>query len=106
MLTTHGRTWRRKPNARRHVAHATVCEKTVKLVGNLVEFGNRSDLRKALGLIKGDIRQAHHLVAWELRNHPIIQMVARNASKATDFSCWHCMSFKKLTIFNQRTGCS
>ncbi|MGB4841144.1 MAG: hypothetical protein WBP08_19200, partial [Saprospiraceae bacterium] len=46
---------------------------TVKLVGNIVDFGRSYDLRKALDLAIGNPLQAHHLIAWEYRGHQVIQ---------------------------------
>ena len=50
---------------------------TVKIVGNFVDFGNRSDLRKVLELPVGDPRQAHHLISWSKLNHDVVQTAAR-----------------------------
>ncbi len=57
----------------------------VKMVGNVVEFGDRGYLRKALDLATGDPRQAHHLISWEHKEHRIIQEIAKNAKKGSDF---------------------
>lgn len=47
--------------------------KFIKETDNFVKFGYRGQLRKVLGLAKGDPRQAHHIIPWELSHHPAIQ---------------------------------
>ncbi len=66
-------------------ADGVVTNLIVKNVGGIIDFGNRSDLRKALGMATGDSRQAHHLIPWAHREHPTIQTVARNAQQGSDF---------------------
>ncbi len=43
----------------------------------LIDFGDRSLLRKVLGLAKGDTRIAHHLVPWEHCTDDLIQKAAK-----------------------------
>ncbi len=47
------------------------------VVGNKIFFSGRSQLRKVLGLVKGDIRVAHHIIPWEWRDNAVIQMAAK-----------------------------
>jgi hypothetical protein len=74
----------------KHVAYAvkTVSGKVVnlpvQLINNIVDFGSRNDLRRALDLGSSSL-QAHHLVPWEHRNHAIIQRIGKNANKNSDF---------------------
>jgi hypothetical protein len=58
---------------------------TVKLVGNTVEFGSRDQLRRVIGLAKGNPLEAHHIIPWSLANHPLVQDLARNATQIKDF---------------------
>ena len=39
----------------------------------------------------------------QFNKEPLSNFLKRNG---VIYTCWHCMSFKKLTILNQRTGCS
>ena len=41
---------------------------------NVIEFGDRSQLRTILKTPSG--QQAHHIIPWELQNHPVIQAAA------------------------------
>ncbi|MCC6280693.1 MAG: AHH domain-containing protein [Saprospiraceae bacterium] len=43
-----------------------------KKVGNLIDFGNRDNLRKILG-ITNTMHEAHHIVPWELAEHELAQ---------------------------------
>lgn len=56
---------------------------TVKLVwkvtANGIDFGNRSQLRKVLGLVTGDARQAHHIIPWGKGSHPAVQKAAKSS---------------------------
>lgn len=46
--------------------------------GDIVTFGDRSQLRKILKLAPGDIRQAHHIIPWGKSTHPAIQKAAKS----------------------------
>lgn len=52
--------------------------KWVAYGNNAIHFGNRSQLRKVLGLLKGDLRQAHHIIPWAKAGHRAIQKAARS----------------------------
>lgn len=45
-----------------------------------ITFGNRGQLRKVLGLAKGNPNQAHHIIAWasEVTEHVVVQRAATN----------------------------
>lgn len=43
-----------------------------------ISFGSRSQLRTVMKTPSG--HQAHHVIPWEHRDHPVIQMAANNAS--------------------------
>jgi hypothetical protein len=45
---------------------------------NIIEFGDRGQLRTVLGLVKGDPRLAHHIIPWILRDHNVIQKAANH----------------------------
>lgn len=51
---------------------------TWKKIGILIDFGNRADLRKMLGLAVGNTLQAHHIVPWAIRQHDVIQKAAKS----------------------------
>lgn len=42
-----------------------------------ISFGDRGLLRKVLGLLTGDLRQAHHIIPWKMANDPIVQKAAQ-----------------------------
>ena len=46
------------------------------LQADKVDFGDRSDLRDNLGITDPNV-QAHHLIPWNLRNHPLVQLGAQ-----------------------------
>ena len=50
--------------------------KWARKAGNLVDFGDRRQLRKVLNLL-GDPRQAHHIIPWAKQTHPAIQKAAK-----------------------------
>ncbi|MGV3461301.1 MAG: AHH domain-containing protein [Flavobacterium sp.] len=54
--------------------------KWIKNTQNLYTFGERSQLRKVLGLAIGDARQAHHIIPWAKSSHPAIQKAAGSAN--------------------------
>lgn len=47
------------------------------VVGNKIVFSGRGQLRKVLGLAKGDSRVAHHIIPWEWRENEVVQMAAK-----------------------------
>lgn len=51
--------------------------KWTKKVGDIVNFGDRAQLRKVLNLLPGDVRQAHHIIPWDKQTHDIIQKAAK-----------------------------
>lgn len=53
---------------------------TWKVVGNTIDFGTSSQLRKVLGLLPGNPLQAHHLIPWATRNNTVIQRAAKSGS--------------------------
>ncbi|WP_373523757.1 AHH domain-containing protein [Aquiflexum sp.] len=55
----------------------TVLKWFVKQDGSII-FGDRSQLRKVLGLVSST-QQAHHLIPWEMANHPLVQKAAKSA---------------------------
>lgn len=59
---------------------ATKVKLTWKVVGNAIDFGNRGQLRKVLGLLPGDPLQAHHIIPWAKRNNGIVQQAAKSGS--------------------------
>lgn len=64
-----------------HLANgAKTSLKFIRRIDGVVTFGNRSQLRKVLGLAKGDPRQAHHIIPWELYNRPAIQKAALSSN--------------------------
>ncbi|NJM79938.1 MAG: hypothetical protein HC854_10530 [Flavobacterium sp.] len=58
---------------------ATRIKLTWKVVGNTIDFGSSSQLRKVLGLVGNGI-QAHHLMPWALRNNNVLQKAAKSGS--------------------------
>jgi A nuclease family of the HNH/ENDO VII superfamily with conserved AHH len=50
--------------------------KWFKQANGLITFGERSLLRRVLGLAVGDLRQAHHLIPWEHWNSLLVQKAA------------------------------
>lgn len=64
-----------------HLANgAKTTLKFLRRADNVVTFGNRAQLRKVLGMIKGDLRQAHHILPWELYENPAIQKAALSSN--------------------------
>ena len=55
--------------------------KTIKLlwksVNGIIDFGNRSDLRKVLQINTGMPVQAHHIIPWAKGTDPLVQAAAR-----------------------------
>lgn len=58
---------------------ATKVKLTWKVVGNIVEFGNRNQLRKVLGITASNI-QAHHLIPWSSQTKMVVQKAAKHGS--------------------------
>ena len=54
--------------------------KWIKLTNGLVSFGDRSLLRKVLGLTKGDARVAHHIIPWAKGEHYAVQKAAQSSN--------------------------
>lgn len=49
-----------------------------RVVGNLLQFGNRGQLRKILNLGVGNPLVAHHIIPWAKSGHAVIQRAARS----------------------------
>ena len=49
----------------------------IRKADNLLSFGDRGLLRKVLGLAPGDARVAHHIIPWDLWDHPAVQKAAQ-----------------------------
>jgi hypothetical protein len=49
----------------------------IRQTDNIINFGNRGQLRRVLGLVAGDARQAHHLIPWEHAAHDVVQIAAK-----------------------------
>lgn len=47
-------------------------------IDGVIHFGNRSQLRKVLGLAVGDARQAHHIIPWGKQIENIVQQAAKD----------------------------
>lgn len=68
--------------AKRGITLANGTKTTLKWVvkaDNAVNFGERAQLRKVIGLAVGDARQAHHILPWARQSHPAIQKAAKAA---------------------------
>ena len=59
---------------------ATKVKLTWKVIGNTIEFGNRGQLRKVLGLLPGNPLQAHHLIPWSSQSKMAVQKAAKYGS--------------------------
>jgi len=46
----------------------------------IIKFGSRGQLRKVLGLATGNPLQAHHLIPWARRTHPLVQKAAKSGN--------------------------
>jgi hypothetical protein len=51
--------------------------KWIKRTDNLINFGDRGQLRKVLGLAKGDLRIAHHIIPWGHGVDDVVQEAAK-----------------------------
>lgn len=53
-----------------------------KVVGNVVTFGDRGQLRKILGMGSSavDPRQAHHIIPWNKQSKEIVQKAAKSSN--------------------------
>ncbi|RWW98776.1 AHH domain-containing protein [Flavobacterium cerinum] len=49
--------------------------------GDIITFGDRTQLRKVLNLANGDPRQAHHIIPWAKSTHPAIQKAAKSGNE-------------------------
>jgi hypothetical protein len=47
-----------------------------KTINGLIDFGDRGQLRSVLGLARGSLSIAHHLIPWSLSSHPLVQKAA------------------------------
>ena len=54
-----------------------------KVADGTIEFGG--NLRTSLGMLKGDIRHAHHLIPEALYKHPLIQKIGNAATSGANF---------------------
>lgn len=52
---------------------------TWKVVGEVIDFGSRNQLRKVLGITASNI-QAHHLIPWSSRTKMAVQRAAKSGS--------------------------
>ncbi len=59
---------------------ATKVKLTWKVVGTSIDFGNRGQLRKVLGIAVGNPNQAHHIIPWAKRGHPAVQKAAKSSN--------------------------
>lgn len=61
--------------------HITPTSKTVlkwvRKSNNVIDFGDRRQLRRVLNMATGDARQAHHIIPWAKQAHPAIQKAAK-----------------------------
>ena len=48
-----------------------------RLTNGLIDFGDRGQLRRVLGLAVGDPNAARHIIAWEHRTHPLVRRAAQ-----------------------------
>ncbi len=53
---------------------------TWKVTTNGIEFGQRSQLRKILGLAVGNPDQAHHIIPWAKRTSEVVQQAAKSGN--------------------------
>jgi len=60
-----------------NLATGSVTLKWLRKTDGLIDFGDRGDLRKVLGLATGDPKRAHHMIPWQWREHPVIQKAAQ-----------------------------
>ena len=57
---------------------ATKVKLVWKVTGDVITFGSRSQLRKVLGLVVGDLRQAHHIIPWNKQSKLAIQKASKS----------------------------
>ncbi|QSB28032.1 AHH domain-containing protein [Flavobacterium sp. CLA17] len=57
---------------------ATKVKLVWKVTDNVITFGSRSQLRKVLGLVVGDLRQAHHIIPWAKQSKAAIQKASKS----------------------------
>lgn len=53
---------------------------TYNVINGVIDFGNRGQLRKVLGLAVGNSDQAHHLIPWSSRTKMAVQRAAKSGS--------------------------
>lgn len=58
---------------------ATKVKLTWKVIGNTIEFGNRNQLRKVLGITASNL-QAHHLIPWSSQTKMAVQRAAKSGN--------------------------
>lgn len=51
-----------------------------KLVGSVIQFGSRGQLRKVLGLLPGNPLQAHHIIPWNKQSKSIVQRASNSGN--------------------------
>lgn len=51
-----------------------------KIVGDVIQFGDRAQLRKVLNLLPGNPLQAHHLIPWSSQTKMAVQRAAKYGS--------------------------
>jgi hypothetical protein len=56
--------------------------KWLKRTDGTIDFGDRSLLRKVLGLEKGDSKAAHHIIPWAKADHRAVQKAAQGGTNS------------------------
>lgn len=51
--------------------------KWTRRIDNIINFGDRRQLRRVIGLITGESCQAHHIIPWEFTEDIIVQTAAK-----------------------------
>lgn len=86
----------------------TVLKWIVKQDGNII-FGSRNQLRKVLGIVSSS-QHAHHLIPWELANHPLVQKAAKSKDAfhmnefVNGFPLPSIGHFNEHNLYNQKIG--
>lgn len=57
---------------------ATKVKLVWKVTDGVITFGSRTQLRKVLGLVVGDLRQAHHIIPWAKQSKAVIQKASKS----------------------------
>lgn len=73
----------------------------LKKAGNLIDFGDRGQLRKILNLATGNPLVAHHILPWALREHDLIQKAAKGG---TPFHMNEVLNGLPITVFQHNSG--